>query len=87
MDRPRSPVQDAGRWVRSIQPLWCPPAAKHEKRGRLPRWERRPRSLAPIRLSGAASHSRPVCRRAAGKATGLGYRRVHRLQQPAFDDR
>ena len=52
MDRPRSLVQDAGLWLRSIQPLGCPPVAKHEERGRLPRnWERRPRSLAPIRLS------------------------------------
>ena len=52
MDRPRSLVKDAGIWVRSIQPLECPPVAKHEERGRLPRnWERRPRSLTPIRLS------------------------------------
>ena len=36
MDRPRSPVQDAGRWVRSIQPLGCLPVDKHEERGRLP---------------------------------------------------
>ena len=36
MDRPRSPVQDAGRWVRSIPPRWCSPVAKHEERGRLP---------------------------------------------------
>ena len=36
MDRPRSPVQDAGRWVRSIPPLWYSPVAKHEERGRLP---------------------------------------------------
>ncbi len=52
MDRPRSLVKDAGLWLRSIQPLGCPPVAKHEERGRLPlSWERRPRSLAPIRLS------------------------------------
>ncbi len=36
MDRPRSPVKDAGLWLRSIQPLGCPPVAKHEERGRLP---------------------------------------------------
>ena len=53
MDRPRSLVQDAGLWLRSIQPLGCPPLAKHEERGRLTHsWERRPRSLMPIRLSG-----------------------------------
>ena len=36
MDRPRSLDKDAGRWVRSIQPLGGPPVAKHEERGRLP---------------------------------------------------
>ena len=53
MDRPRSLDKDAGIWVRSIQPLGCSPVEKHNERGRLPRsWERRPRSLMPIRLSG-----------------------------------
>ena len=77
MDRPRSPVQDAGLWVRSIPPLGCPPVAKHEERGRLPRsWERRPRSLAPIRLSGQWRPTEPPD--AAAPHFGLralGYRR------------
>ena len=60
MDRPRSPVKDAGLWVRSIQPLGCPPVAKHEEPGRLPSAVGRdaPASLTPIRLSAAASPSR-----------------------------
>ena len=85
MDRPRSLVKDADRWLRSIQPLWCPPAAKHEERGRLPRWERRPRSLAPIRLSLAAHQAAPVDL-AALRAAGPGFLPVHRLLQPARDD-
>ena len=61
MDRPRSPVKDAGLWVWSIQPLGCPPVAKHEERGRLPlvgrddpaRWilfdcQGRPDGAAPV---------------------------------------
>ena len=36
MDQPRSPVQDAGLWVRSIPPLGCSPVAKHEERDCLP---------------------------------------------------
>ena len=88
MDRPRSPVKDAGLWVRSIQPLRCPPVAKHEERGRLPRrWERRPRSLMPIRLSGAALRSCPDCRRSVLRATGRGCPPVPRLLQPGRDDR
>ena len=86
MDRPRSPVKDAGRWVRSIQPLWCPPTAKHEERGRLPCWERRPRSLAPIRLSLAAHQAAPV-EPATLYAAGPGSLPVHRLLQPALDGR
>ena len=76
MDRPRSLVQDAGLWLRSIQPLWCPPVAKHEERGRLPRiWERRPRSLMPIRLSGAAYPAAPVAAAPRFRRRVLGYRR------------
>ena len=83
MDRPRSPVQDAGRWVRSIQPLWCPPVAKHEERGRPPavgrddpaRWRLfdcqwrliEPPQLPPRRPLGAGPRLPPV----------------HRLLQPA----
>ena len=80
MDRPRSlfQIQDAGLWVRSIQPLVCPPVAKHEERGRFPRsWERRPRSLAPIRLSGQGQPIEPPRlppRRALGRPAS-GYRR------------
>ena len=74
MDRPRSPVKDAGRWVRSIQPLWCPPMAKHEERGRLPlSWERRPRSLAPIRLSGTAHRAALVTTTPRFGQRALGY--------------
>ncbi len=33
MDRPRSLIQDAGLWVRSIQPLWCSPGCKTGRAG------------------------------------------------------
>ena len=91
MDRPRSlvQIQDAGLWMRSIQPLGCSLVAKHEERGRLPHWwERRPRSLAPIRLSGQGQPIKPPgwgC--AAIWAAGFGLPPVHRLLQPARDDR
>ena len=76
MDRPRSPVKDAGLWLRSIQPLGCPPVAKHEERGRLPRsWERRPRSLAPIRLLRAAYAAAPVAAASRFGRRASGYRR------------
>ena len=33
MDRPRSPVEDAGRWVRSIPPLGCCAGWQNTKSG------------------------------------------------------
>ena len=91
MDRPRSlvQVQDAGLWVRSIQPLGCPPVAKHEERGRLStvgrddpaRWR-----LFDCQVRGSPL-SRPGCRRAAFWAASPGLSPVHRLVQPARDDR
>ena len=85
MDRPRSPVKDAGLWLRSIPPFGCSPVAKHEERGRLPRyWERRPRSLAPIGLSGAAHRAARVAAAPPGKAAGFGMLLpVRQLLQPA----
>ena len=87
MDRPRSQVQDAGIWVRSIQPLGCPPVAKHEKRGRLPfvgrddpaRWrlfdcQRQPHRAAWVNAT------------PPGRAAGFGLSPVHGLLKPARDD-
>ena len=78
MDRPRSPVQDAGLWVRSIQPLWSwSPCWETRRAGPPPRtWERRPRSLTPIRLSVPAhaatlvSAARSAARRNLGLIAG-----------------
>ena len=75
MDRPRSLVQDAGLWVRSIQPLWCSPAAKHEERGRLPLLGETTPLVGAYSIVIGGPSSRPVCRHAAGNATGMGYRR------------
>ena len=85
MDRPRSPVKDAGLWVRSIPRLRCVRRWRNTKsRAAFPRWERRPRSLAPIRLSLAAHQAAPV-NPAALRAAGPGLLPVHRLQPPAHD--
>ena len=84
MDRPRSPVQDAGRWVRSIPPLWCLLVDKHEEWGRLPadgrdgpaRWRL---FDCQWRLTQPPGYSP---RRASGRGLGL-LLPVHRLLQPA----
>ena len=75
MDRPRSPVQDAGRWVRSIPPLGCSPVAKHEERGRLPHLGETTPLVGAYSIVRGGSCSRPGCRRAAQGAAGLGFRR------------
>ena len=83
MDRPRSPVKNAGLWLRSIQPLRCSSAAKHEERGSLPAVGRDD----PARWRLFDCHWRPIKpprlppRRAWGG--GLGLLPVHRLLQPA----
>ena len=77
MDRPRSPVKDAGRWVRSIPPLWCLLVDKHEERGRLPAVGRDdPARGSLFDCQWAATMSRPGSRRAALQAARPGtYRR------------
>ncbi len=63
MDRPRSLVQNAGLWVRSIQPLGCSPGGETRRaEPPLRRWERRLRSLMPIRLSVGVGLLLPVRR-------------------------
>ena len=64
MDRPRSPVQDAGLWVRSIPPLGCSPVAKHEERGAPPLGETTP-LVGAYSIVRGGPQSRPGCRRAA----------------------
>ena len=91
MDRPRSlvQVQDAGLWVRSIQPLGCPPVANTKSGAASPengrdgpaRWR-----LFDCQVSGGP-RSRPGCGRAALWAAGFGLPPVHRLLQPVRDYR
>ena len=75
MDRPRSLVKDAGLWVRSIQPLWCRPVAKHNERGRLPPLGETTPLVGAYSIVIGGPSSRPGCRRAALRAAGLSYRR------------
>ena len=84
MDRPRSPVQDAGRWVRSIPPLGCSPLAKHEERGRLPSLGETAPLFVAYSIVSSGPPSRPGCRCATLRAAGFGLLPpVHRLLQPA----
>ena len=85
MDRPRSPVQDAGRWVRSIRRCGRDRQWRNTKSGAASPHlgETAPLVVASYSVVSGGPPSRPCCRRAALLATRFGLLPpVHRLFQP-----
>ena len=61
MDRPRSPVQDAGRWCGPFRRLDVRRVVKHEERGRLPQLGETTPLLGIYSIVSGGPRSRPVC--------------------------